>query len=197
WGLYGFTMTYRYTRDSRFLDTAQRLADYFINNLPPDFVPYWDFSKCCTDPRDSSAAAIASAGLLELSTYVSAQADRDRYRNAALSIQSSLSSPAYLGDRLATDGILLHGSANVPTKSQVDTSLIYGDYYFIQGCFRAKPRPAAPTNLSATAASDTQINLAWDSQTAPIRYNVKRATSPGGPYATLAPPPVLTTNDFS
>lgn len=89
WAIYGFTMTYRYTQDPRFLATAQSTADYFLNNLPPDFVPYWDFSECCTQPRDSSAAAIAAAGLFELSTYVTAPADQARYRTAALNIQSS------------------------------------------------------------------------------------------------------------
>jgi unsaturated chondroitin disaccharide hydrolase len=196
WAIYGFTMTYRYTKDARFLATAQQLADYFLNNLPPDFVPYWDFSKCCTAPRDSSAAAIAAAGLLELSTFMTTQADKDRYHNAALNIQASLSSPAYLGDRLATDGILLHGTVNVP-GGDADKSLIYGDYYFIQGCYRAKTPPPAPTNLAATAASSSQINLSWDSQTGPIRYTVKRSTAPGGPYETIAPPPVLTTNDYA
>jgi unsaturated chondroitin disaccharide hydrolase len=197
WGLYGFTMVYRYTKDQRFLDTAQHLADYFISHLPTDFVPYWDFSKCCTDPRDSSAAAIAAAGLLELSTYAATQSDRDRYRTAALNIQTSLSSSAYLGDRLATDGVLLHGSANVPGNSAVDVSLIYGDYYFIQSCYRAKTPPTAPTNPAATAASGTQVNLSWDSQTGVTRYSVKRSTISGGPYTTMAPPPILTTNNFS
>ena len=197
WAIYGFTRTYHYTQDSRFLNTAQRLADYFITHLPPDYVPYWDFSQCCTAPRDSSAAAIAAAGLLELSTYVAAQADRDRYRNAALNIQASLSSPAYLGDRQATDGVLLHGSGNVRQNSQIDVSLIFGDYYFIQGCFRAKPLPTAPTNLTATVMSDSQVNLTWDAETGPIRYSVKRSATSGGPYTILAPPPVLTTNQFS
>jgi unsaturated chondroitin disaccharide hydrolase len=196
WGLYGFTMTYRYTKDARFLGTAQQLADYFINNLPADFVPYWDFSKSGTAPRDSSAAAIAAAGLLELSTFVATQADKDRYRTAALNIQTSLSSASYLGDRLATDGILLHGSANVPGGDS-DKSLVYGDYYFIQGCYRAKTPPPAPANFSAVVASSTGAALRWDAETGAVRYNVKRSTSSGGPYTTIAPPPVLTTNTFS
>jgi unsaturated chondroitin disaccharide hydrolase len=196
WGIYGFTMTYRYTKDPQFLATAQRLADYFIANLPPDFVPYWDFSKCCTDPRDSSAAAIAAAGLLELSNFVTLQTDKDRYRNAALNIQSSLSSAVYLGDRLATDGILLHGSANVPGGDS-DKSLIYGDYYFLQGCYRAKPLPTIPTNLTVARASDTQMDLTWDAQLGPTRYSVKRSSTSGGPYNTISPPPVLTTSAFN
>jgi hypothetical protein len=196
WGLYGFTMVYRYTKDPRFLATAQQLANYFINNLPADFVPYWDFSKSGTAPRDSSAAAIAAAGLLELSTYV-ASTDSARYRTAALNIQSSLSSPAYLGDRVATDGILLHGSANVPGNSGVDTSLIYGDYYFLQGCYRARTPPPAPLNLSATPTTGGQINLTWDAETGPIRYSVKHSPTSGGPYTTIAPPPILTASSFT
>ena len=196
WAIYGFTMTYRYTHDPRFLATAQSTADYFLNNLPPDFVPYWDFSECCTQPRDSSAAAIAAAGLFELGTYVTASADQARYRTAALNIQSSHSSPAYLGSPLTTDGILLHGSADVPAGDS-DKSLIYGDYYFIQGCYRATSPPPAPTNLAAMRASGTQINLSWDAQSGAIRYSAKRSNTPGGPYTPLAPPPLLTTNSYA
>jgi len=195
WGLYGFTMVYRYTNDARFLATAQQLADYFINNLPSDYVPYWDFTLSGTAPRDSSAAAIAAAGLLELSTYV-APADSARYRTAALNIQSSLSSPAYLGDRLATDGILLHGTANAP-GNDTDKSLIYGDYYFVQGCYRARPAPPAPANLSATPTSAGQVHLTWDAGTGPIRYSVKRSATSGGSYTNIAPPPILTANSFT
>ena len=195
WGIYGFTMVYRYTQDPRFLTTAQQLADYFINHLPADFVPYWDFSQSGTAPRDSSAAAIAAAGLIELSTYV-APADTARYRAAALNIQSSLSSPAYLGNATAGDGIILHGTANAP-GGDTNKSLIYGDYYFIQGCNRARSVPTAPTNVTATAASSSQINLAWDAQSGPTRYSIKRSATSGGPYIAIAPPPILTANSYS
>jgi unsaturated chondroitin disaccharide hydrolase len=197
WGLNGFTMVYRYTQDARFLATAQQLADYFINNLPPDFVPYWDFSQSGTAPRDSSAAAIAASGLLELSKYVALPADSTRYRTAALNILSSLSSPAYLGDRVATDGILLHGTANFPGNSGVDTSLIYGDYYFLQGCYRARPAPAAPVNVSAAATSAGQVQLTWTAQSGAIRYSVKHSTTSGGPYTIIAPPPILTASSYT
>ena len=43
WAVYGFAMAYRYERDTRFLEVARRAADYFIESLPADGVPYWDF----------------------------------------------------------------------------------------------------------------------------------------------------------
>ena len=205
WAIYGFTMVYRYTKDdpavaattsASFLTTAQRLADYFISQLPSDFVPYWDFSQSGTAPRDSSAAAIAAAGLLELSAYVDAT-HSTAYRNAALNILSSLSSSTYLANTTPGLGVLLHGSANVPGNSGVNVSLIYGDYYFIQGCNRARSVPAAPTNVSATSTSTGQVDLAWAAESGPIRYTVKRSATSGGPYTTIAPPPILTTNSYA
>jgi len=107
-------------------------------------VPYWDFSQ--TNLKDSSAAAIAAAGLIELSTYATDPTKRASYFNTAMSIQSFLSNPSfYLGDPTKTDGILLHGAYYVPGNLDDDTSLIWGDYYFVQGCNRAMARPAQVT----------------------------------------------------
>ena len=194
WGLSGFTMAYRYTQDPRFLATAQQLANYFIGNLPPDYVPYWDFSQ--SNYRDSSGAAIAAYGLLELSTYVP-DPYKTTYYNTAINIQTSLTSSYYLGNPLNTDGILLHGTYSVPYNANIDTSLIWGDYYFIRGCYRTMSPPPAPANLAATAAAPNQANLSWDAPSGAIRYSVKRSGSPGGPYTTIAPPPILTANSFS
>lgn len=71
-GLYGFINTYRHSGDERFLNTAKRIAHYFISALPEDQVPYWDF-RLADDERmfkDSSAASIAASGLLELAAIV-------------------------------------------------------------------------------------------------------------------------------
>lgn len=140
WGLYGFTVAYRETDDVRFLETAQKLADYFIDRLPPDQVPYWDFQApdIPNEERDSSAAAIAASGLLELSTLVSEPDAREKYKDAASAIVNSLCSPAYLAVDANSSGILLHGVGSRPHKSEVDVSLIYGDYYFIEALLRYK-----------------------------------------------------------
>ena len=150
WGIYGFTMAYRETGQQRFLDTANQLAEYFIDNLPADNVPYWDFDapNIPNEPKDSSAAAIAASSLLELSTLVNSDAERDRYLGTAEAILESLSSNAYLSDGTESSGILLHGTGNKPQDSEVDVSLIYGDYYFVEALERyksiASPQNQAP-----------------------------------------------------
>jgi len=140
WGLYGYTMTYRETKNPVFLETACRLADFFIDNLPADYIPYWDFSapNIPDEAHDSSAAAIAASGLLELSTLVTDKQAREKYHKTALNILSSLCSPDYLTEGTNSAGILQHGVGSLPHKSEVDVSLIYGDYYFLEALLRYK-----------------------------------------------------------
>ena len=138
WGLHGFTIAFRETDDTRFLDTARLLADYFINNLPADKVPYWDFNapNIPNEPKDTSAGAIAASGLYELATLDPDPVRRTRYRDAANAILASLCSPAYLAEGSTSDGILLHGVGHKPNNTEIDVSLIYGDYYFIEALMR-------------------------------------------------------------
>ncbi len=139
WGTYGFTMAYRETGDERFLKTAQRLADYFIEHLPEDNVPYWDFqAPGPNEPRDTSAGAIAASAMLELSGLVKDSQARQKYFEAAEKILKSLSSPAYLDRENKTDGVLLHGTGAKPLGREIDVSLIYGDYYFLEALVRYK-----------------------------------------------------------
>jgi unsaturated chondroitin disaccharide hydrolase len=138
WGLYGFTAAYRETGEGWLLTTAMLLADAFIARLPADGVPYWDFDAPAIpdEPRDSSAAAIASSGLLELSTLVDGPVLARTYREAAEHILASLMSDAYLSDGAVSSGLLLHGTGHRPADREVDVSLIYGDYYFVEALLR-------------------------------------------------------------
>lgn len=137
WALYGFTMTYRETGDARFLRAARMTADYFISHLPNDSVPYWDFQApgILNEPRDSSAAAIAASGLLELSGLEPDSVRKQTYLGSARNILNALSSSAYLAEGTANQAILLHGTRNKPGGS-FDTGLIYGDYYFLEALLR-------------------------------------------------------------
>ena len=140
WAIYGFTMVYRETGDTRFLNIAQRLADYYLSNVPPDHVPYWDYQapNIPNEPRDSSSAAIALSALLELCQQVPSADDSARYWREARHIFDSLSSSNYLAQGTLSSGILLHGTGEPPhfTPVEVDVSLIYGDYYFIEALMR-------------------------------------------------------------
>jgi unsaturated chondroitin disaccharide hydrolase len=139
WGLYGFTVTYRETKDKRFLAQAQKIADFFINhkNLPADKIPYWDFDAPASPdrPRDASAAAIAASGLLELSRYSGSKGEA--YRQAAGQMLASLASPAYLAKPNTNNNfMLMHSTGHLPAKSEIDVPLNYADYYFIEGLMR-------------------------------------------------------------
>jgi len=73
WGLYGYTMCYRFTRDIKYLLQAEKIAAFMLNhpNMPKDLVPYWDYNapNIPNEERDASAAAILASGLYELSLY--------------------------------------------------------------------------------------------------------------------------------
>jgi unsaturated chondroitin disaccharide hydrolase len=155
WALYGFTMTYRETGAPAFLATAEAVADRFLERLPADGIPFWDFDApgIPSEPRDSSAAAIAASGLVELSTRASDAQRRQRYRAAAEAMLAALMSDAYLSDGVESSGLLLHGTGHKPGGSEIDVSLIYGDYYFVEALTRyAALAPEVPVPSWAPVA---------------------------------------------
>ena len=138
WALYGFTVVYRETGDKKYLEQAEKIADFFLNhpNLPEDMVPYWDFNApdIPNAPRDASAAAIAASGLLELGRY---SINGATYFDAAEKILKSLSSPAYLAKPGTNQGfILMHSTGHMPNKSEIDVPINYADYYYLEALLR-------------------------------------------------------------
>jgi unsaturated chondroitin disaccharide hydrolase len=161
WGLYGFTMTYRETGDTRFLETAQLLADYFIDHLTDSGVPYYDFDDPANPPPyDTAAAAIASSGLLELINYVDA-ADRQRYFAAAQQMLLALSGPGLLSDGSTFQSILLQGTVGKGGSNHVGTS--YGDYYYLEalGRYDAVLNPITWTGSTSSSWSQDPLALNW------------------------------------
>jgi unsaturated chondroitin disaccharide hydrolase len=158
WAIYGFTMAYRYTGDPALLQVARRTADYWLGHIPTDEVPYWDFEApdLTTQPRDSSAAAIAASGLLDLATLDPDAMRQQGYLAQALATLESLSSTAYLAQGTSNPAILLHGTSNKPANKGVDAGLIYGDYYYLEALIRAGayvPPPPAEVNLAVKAVT--------------------------------------------
>lgn len=139
WGIHAFTMVYRETGDPQFLAAAKKMADYFINHLPADKVPFWDFDdpKAPNTFKDSSAAAVAASGLVELGQLATLAADKTRYTQAAKDILSSLASPPYLAEGTSSHAVLNHGAWYVPPPiSSGESSMIWGDYYFLEAVNR-------------------------------------------------------------
>ena len=139
WGLYGFTMSYRETKDKAYLEQAEHIADFILKNrnLPKDFIPYWDFDapNIPNEPRDASAAAIICSALYELSTYT--KDEGNKYKEAADKILRSLSSPEYRAEINGNNYFILkHCVGNKPANSEIDVPLIYADYYFIEANLR-------------------------------------------------------------
>ncbi|MDR3367236.1 MAG: glycoside hydrolase family 88 protein [Prevotellaceae bacterium] len=158
WGIYGFTMMYRETGDEKYLETAKKLADFFLNhpNLPADKIPYWDFNaqqegyaapwpdRTSFFPvppdkfpiahyRDASAGAIVASALLELYAHTQSEA----YLTSAVTMLHSLASDAYkagLGEN--ANFLLKHCVGSIPHGTEIDVPLVYADYYFLEALLR-------------------------------------------------------------
>lgn len=137
WGIYGYTMSYRYTKDPAYLKQAEASAEFYLNhpNLPNDGIPFWDFDDPAIDaPRDVSAATVIAAGLLELATYSS---NAEQYIAYADKVMGNLKSKEYILDAaLDAPFILDHSTGNWPKKDEMDEPIIYADYYFLEALLR-------------------------------------------------------------
>ncbi len=139
WGLYGYTVAYRETKDKRFVDQANKIARFIINHpkLAADKIPYWDYDdpRLPNIPRDASAAAITASALLELKNYPGA--DKKVYTTFAGQLLESLSTDQYLAKTGSNNNfILMHSTGHLPNNSEIDTPINYADYYFIEALMR-------------------------------------------------------------
>lgn len=139
WGIYGYTMAFRYTKDKAYLDQAVKTAKFMMNhkNLPADGIPYWDLSdkSIPNAALDASSAAIMASALYELYGFTN---DRSLLGYAE-KIMSSLQTPDYLLP--ATEKapfILAHSTGNWPKKDEIDEPIVYADYYFLEALLRQK-----------------------------------------------------------
>ncbi|TVX99180.1 glycoside hydrolase family 88 protein [Cohnella terricola] len=134
WALYGMANAYRYTRNEAYLHASRRVAHFFLAHLPDDGVPYWDFRLEAVpeaEPRDSSAGAIAASGLIELASLLPEKEARV-YIGGAERLLRSLDRICGTWDNEGHEAILRHGTGHRPVGQNVDVSLIYGDYFFVE-----------------------------------------------------------------
>lgn len=139
WGVYGMALSYRYTRDPKCIDLFRDVTEYFLAHLPEDLVPYWDLEFTSGDePRDSSAAAIAACGMLEMSKYLPKD-EAEYYTSQAKKISASLWENYAVKDSKVSNGLLLHGvyAKNspynpIPQDNGVDECNTWGDYFYME-----------------------------------------------------------------
>ncbi len=146
---------------ARFLETAQAVADFFIENTPTDGVPYWDtgapglaempgyLSRPADpyneyEPVDSSAAAICAQGYLRLGQFLKHRGEADtgaRYLQTGLTIARTLFAEPYLSTDPAHEGMLLHSIYHQPNawdhvpkgrKVAGGESCMWGDYHLME-----------------------------------------------------------------
>jgi unsaturated chondroitin disaccharide hydrolase len=140
WGLYGFTMMFRFTRDSNYLRHAKNIAMFLLRhpNLPTDKIPYWDYdaNNIPGTYRDVSSAAILASALLELGRYTQGP-EKMEFVNTATTILRNLSGDQYRNKAGENGGFILkHSVGGLPYHSEVDVPLTYADYYFLEALLR-------------------------------------------------------------
>jgi hypothetical protein len=140
WAVYGYTMMYRLTKDEKYREQANKIAAFILNhpNYPKDGIPYWDFDAPNIPDalRDASAGALMASAFIELSDYVTGPL-KQKYKIAAETILTTLSSSQYLATKGTNGGFLLkHSVGALPLKGEVDVALTYADYYFVEAMLR-------------------------------------------------------------
>lgn len=134
WAIYGFTLSYIHTKKEAYLQTAKKIAKYFVESMPDSgFVPvdFWQEADC--DWEDSTAAAIAACGMLEIEKYA-AEEEKQFYHEAAMKLLTTLEKHR-CNWSLDTDNIVEKCTAAYHDQNH-NFSSIYGDYYFTEAILK-------------------------------------------------------------
>ena len=139
WSLYGFATSYEYTRDPRFLETAEACADFFLEHVPASGVAPWDFDapEESRQQVDTSASAIAASGLFELAALSADRVKGHFYEQAAQTIVESLCRDYVASPASSWEGILKGGVYHIHKRLGVDESVMWGEYFFVEALDKA------------------------------------------------------------
>lgn len=133
WAVYGLALAYRYTKDEKLLEIFNHVTDVFIDRLPADYVPYWDmvFGDGSGEERDTSAAAVAVCGIIEMNKYF----PNDRYMEAAENMLTALASKYDISAKEGVNSILSEGMYSKPAGNKPEANL-WGDYFYMEALMR-------------------------------------------------------------
>jgi unsaturated chondroitin disaccharide hydrolase len=139
WSLYGFGTCYGYTRDPRFLDTAEKCAGFYIQNTPAGGVPPWDYDAPLESRKllDTSAAAIAASGLFQLAGLCHDTVKGSFYQQTALRITATLCREHLAEGDPPWEGVLKGGVYHLHKNLGVNESVMWGEYFFLEAVEKA------------------------------------------------------------
>lgn len=143
WGIYGMALAYKYTKRTEYIDLFKGVAGYFLDHLPKDLIPFWDleFTDGDDQPRDSSSAAIAACGMLEMAKSLNSE-DAAYYTSIASKLIKSLYTNYAVKDVSKSNGLVLHSTYsnhspyNTCDHKGVDECNIWGDYFYMEALTR-------------------------------------------------------------
>ena len=139
WGVYGFSIAYSYTENAEILEAQRAVTYYMLNNLPEDLIPYWDytFTDGSDEPRDSSAAAIAVCGMLDMAEALPEGSPRRIvYESAAAQILESLIDNCTTDIGVEYDGLIHSATHAKPQGTAIEECGVYADYFYIEALAR-------------------------------------------------------------
>lgn len=135
WALYGFALAYRHSKKEEYLQTAKKVANYFLANISQtDYIPVVDFRSPERTGTDTSAASIAACGLLEIALYCDGS-EAQLYRDGAENILKALDKK-YADYNSDHDGIIIGATTAYHEDDGQNINLNYGDYYYIEALLR-------------------------------------------------------------
>ena len=141
WAIYGFALSYIHTGNESYLNTAKRVANYFIANTPESGLIPVDFRQPvdCT-LEDSTAAAIAACGMIEIAKQLEKKGElgvneSHTYLNAAVKMLKALDEKRSNWDDNC-DAIIEKCTSAFHDAKGHEITIIYGDYYFIEAIWK-------------------------------------------------------------
>ena len=132
WAIYGLALNYRYLKDDSILEKFNGVTNAFFQQLPEDKIPYWDM--IFTDgeePRDTSAAAIAICGILEMDKYF----PNPKFKAKAIEMLDALLKEHSTKALEYSNGLIMNSMYNRKAGHQPECS-IWGDYYAMEALYR-------------------------------------------------------------
>lgn len=140
WGLYGYTVMFRETKNPIYLKQAQNIAKFIMSNpnMPADKIPYWDYNapNIPNALRDASAASVTASALLELAKYSTPKFNKAYFKEAETILVNLSKAPYHAAQGKNGGFIIEHCVGHIPQNTEVDVPLTYADYYYLEGMKR-------------------------------------------------------------